>query len=154
TILPAIESHARFAMRHLSCGSRRDDAVAEAVALAWLWFRRLTRRGEDATKYVKTLAVFAARAVRSGRHLCGTEQARDVLSERAQRRHTFRVERLPSSLRRPHADIYSLVRGQQEIDSYEERLRDNSVTPPGDAAAFRIDFPQFLHSMNERDRDM
>ena len=50
--------------------------------------------------------------------------------------------------------IYSDLRGQQETDAYEERLRDNTVTPPPEAAAFRIDFPQFLQALGERDREL
>ena len=44
--------------------------------------------------------------------------------------------------------------GQQLHDAFEERLRDNRVTPPPDAAAFRIDFPQFVAGLAERDRRM
>jgi hypothetical protein len=34
-LLPAIETHARIYFRHLRCPGRKEDAVAEAVALSW-----------------------------------------------------------------------------------------------------------------------
>jgi hypothetical protein len=44
---------------------------------------------------VSTLATVAARAVRSGRRVCGQERAKDELSALAQQRHGFVVEKLP-----------------------------------------------------------
>src|SRR5262249_26126697 len=79
------------------------------------------------------------------------ENSKDALSGRARRRHGFRVEPLVST-RRPFDDFYGSVHGQQELDVFEERLRDNAVTPPPDAAAFRIDFCSWLQTQAERDR--
>jgi hypothetical protein len=62
-----------------------------------------------------------------------------VLSERAQQRHGFRVERLPISTRTCHEELHG-VTGQRHLDAYEERLRDNTRTPPDEQAAFRLDF--------------
>lgn len=89
-----------------------------------------------------------------GRRVTGQERAWDVLSARAQRRHGFKVESLPASTRRPFDDLYSAVRGQQFLDEYEERLRDNTFTPPPDAAAFRLDWPGFLDTLTERNREL
>ena len=44
--------------------------------------------------------------------------------------------------------------GQHLQDCYEERLKDNTVTPPPAAAAFRIDFPGFRGGMTRRDRKL
>jgi hypothetical protein len=52
----------------------------------------------------------------------------------------------------PLDDFYGNVHGQQELDAFEERLRDNTMTPPPDAAAFRIDFPDWLKTRTDRDR--
>src|SRR5262249_36114803 len=78
----------------------------------------------------------------------------DVLSPLAQQRHGFRVELLPSSTRNPHEQLYAEPHGQQMQDAFEERLRDNTVTPPPDAAAFRIDWPVFLRGLTRRDQAM
>ena len=103
--------------------------VAEAVALAWRWYLRLVERGKDPAAFVSALAGYAARAVRRGRRVCGQEAGQEVLSPRNQARPGFMVLRLPSG---PTTLAGSPL---------EEALLDNAVTPPPEAAAFRIDFP-------------
>jgi DNA-binding NarL/FixJ family response regulator len=153
-ILPRIERHARISFRDIRCPNKKEDLVAETIALSWAWYARLVRKGKDVAKFVSALARFAARAVRSGRKVAGKEKAKDALSQAAQRRHGFTVEPLPASTRTSFEKLYSAVHGQQETDTYEERLRDNTVTPPPEAAAFRIDFPQFLQALSERNREL
>jgi hypothetical protein len=102
-------------------------------------------------QFVSVLADFAVRAVRAGRRLCGQLKPKDVLSERAQRRHGFRVQSLPLSTRTCHEELNGLG-GQRHLDAYEERLHDNTRTPPDEQAAFRIDFPAWLTTRTERDR--
>ena len=138
-LLPRIERHARITFRHLGCPQGRDDAVAEAVALAWRWYLRLVERGKDPAAFVSALAGYAARAVRRGRRVCGQEAGQEVLSPRAQARHDFAVLRL-------------LQRTTLNGSPLEEALLDNAVTPPPEAAAFRIDFPAWLATWPERDR--
>jgi hypothetical protein len=98
-ILPLIERHAAVYFRSTRCPNWKGDCIAETVALSWRWFNDLARRGKDATQFPTTLAAYAARAVFSGRRLCGQLKAKDVLNERTQRRHGFRIERLPTSTR-------------------------------------------------------
>src|SRR4029450_4814681 len=95
TLLPRVELHGRVYFRHVRSPEAKEEAVAEMVALCWLWFVRLTRRGKDPLTFGSALATFAARAVRSGRRLCGIDRARDVLSPRAQRDKGFAVTALP-----------------------------------------------------------
>ncbi len=139
TILPAVERHARFALRHLHSYHDREDAVAETVAVAWAWFIRLARRGKDAATFPSALASYASRHVKSGRRLCGTGQARDVMSPTARRRRGFSVERLPQAC----------SPGQP---AWEEALIDNTQSPVPDQVAFRVDFPDWLDTLGERDR--
>ena len=138
-LLPRIRLHAQVFFRHLKCAHKKEEAVAEAVALAWLWYVRLTRRGKDASRFVTALAGFAARAARSGRRLCGQERARDVLSPAAQRRHGFAVGRLP--------DVSTL-----DGNPWDEALIDNTQSPIPDQACFRCDFPAWRGSRTDRDR--
>ncbi len=154
SLVPRIERHGRVFFRHVKCPHRKQDAVAEMVALAWKWFVRLVQRGKDPTRFPSALATFAARAVNSGRKLAGMDKAKDVLSPRAQKEKGFTVKPLPAMTRRCFHDIYALVRGQQELDAYEDRLRDNRVSPPDEQAAFRLDFPCFLSGLTERDRNL
>src|SRR5580700_4893787 len=90
-IMPKIEMHARFAFRLVRCTHDRADAVAEVVALCWMWFCRLANRGKDATTFSTTLASFASRQVKCGRSLNGQKNTQDVLSTTARRRHGFKV---------------------------------------------------------------
>lgn len=151
-IMPRIETHAKIHFRFLRCLSTRDDAIQEVIAIAWRWFLRITEQGKDVNEFVTTLADYAVRHVRSGRLLCGQERARDVLSPRARRMKGFSVESLPSSTQRSYSSVFCDVHGQQQMDVFEERLQDNLITPPPDAAAFRIDYPQWLGQLGERNR--
>src|SRR5262245_38047061 len=88
-LLPRVEHTIRFHLRQIRCPDHRADAVAEAVAVAWHWYRRCAERGKDATQFVTSLASLAARFVRAGRGLCGRQDSADALSPLAQRRHGF-----------------------------------------------------------------
>jgi hypothetical protein len=61
------------------------------------------------------------------------------MNSHTQYRQGFVIEKLP--------DFSSLV-----ANPLEEALTDNTVTPPPDAAAFRVDFPRWLRSLPRRDR--
>ena len=152
SLMPKIETHARIYFRHVRCPDGREDVVQEAIALTWKWFLRLSERGKDPGRFVTALARYAAAAVKCGRRLTGQERARDVMSAVAQRRHGFRLERLPASTRTALEDLYGEPNGQRHLDEFEERLVDNTRTPVADAAAFRLDFPAWLVRQTERDR--
>jgi hypothetical protein len=149
-----IELHAKISFRHLRCPGRKADAVQETLAVAWQWFLKAVEKGKDVNEFVSALASYAVRHVRSGRRLVCSEKAKDVLSALAQQRHHFKVEPLNCSTRRDHETLYADPHGQDELDGYEERLRDNTVTPPPDAAAFRIDFPAWLSQLGPRNREI
>jgi hypothetical protein len=137
-ILPRIELHARIFFRHKK-GDKRDEAIAEVVALAWKSFVNCAHNGKDATTFPMALARFAAQAVHNGRRLCGQEKINEVLSPRAQREHDFTVVSLPegSSL---HGNVF------------DEALIDNTRTPVDDQVAFRLDFPAWRLTRSDRDR--
>ena len=138
-LLPRIESYARFHFRGVRCANRKADRIAEVIALAWKWFLRLEERGKDVTEFLTVFVNLAVRSVRSGRRLAGMLRVKDVLSSRAQYRQGFAVMSLPN---------YSTQQG----NSFDDALRDNTHSEPGDAAAFRIDFPRWLATLNPRDR--
>jgi hypothetical protein len=64
------------------------------------------------------------------------------------------VESLPASTRTSLEKIYSEVKGQQDRDAWEERLRDNTQTPIPDQVNFRLSYPYFVRSLSRRDRRM
>ena len=138
-LLPRIERHGAIRFRHVRCPALKQELLAELRGLCWAWFLRLVERNRDAPALASTLADFAARAVRSGRRLCGHERAKDVLSPVAQRRHGFAVCRLP---------MQNTLTGTP----LAEALCDNTRTPPDEQAQFRCDFPAWLRTRSERDR--
>ena len=151
-LLPRIETHARISFADVACPATRADHVAETVALAWRWYVRLAQRGKDANDFPAAFAGRAAQAVRSGRRLCGQERAKDVLSPSARRRHGFAVEALPARTAAPVVELYARPGGQEAQDAFEERLRDNTVTPVPAQVAFRLDWPAFKRTLGRRDR--
>jgi hypothetical protein len=94
-VLPRIELHSRVYFRHVKCPDRKEELLAELRGLCRKWYVRLVRRGKDVLLFVRALAAYAARAVNSGRRVCGHEKAHDVLSPVAQRQHGFAVGKLP-----------------------------------------------------------
>jgi hypothetical protein len=150
-ILPRVEQHGRIYFRHLG-PHRKADAIQEMRGLAWKWFLRLHERGRDPAEFVTTFATLLARAVNSGRRLAGMERSKDVMNPATQRRRGFRVEPLPSSTRTSHEELYASPIGQALLDAFEERLRDNTVTPPDEQAMFRIDFADWLRTLTARER--
>ena len=128
-ILPRIERHGRIYFRHVRCPHRKADAIQEMTALGWQWFLRLHQRGKDPAEFLTGFTTLLARAVNSGRRLVGMAHAKDALNPAAQRRHHFAVEVLPSSLGVSHERRTASPHGQELQDAYEERLRDNTVTP-------------------------
>lgn len=138
TLLPVVERHASIYFRQQDA-ERRADLVAEAVGLAWKWFVSLERRSKDVSEFRSALAAYAAKAVMSGRRVCGQENSKDVMSGRAQRRHGFTVGKLPD---------FSTESG----NPLTEALSDNTVSPVPDQVQFRLDWPAWLVTRTENDR--
>ena len=71
-----------------------------------------------------------------------------------QQQEGFRLEALPASTATSHEHLYGMPGGQKLHDEVEERLRDNTITPPPDQAAFRIDYPTWLARLGRPKRDI
>jgi len=153
-LLPRVLTHAHITFRHLKCRTQKEEAVQECASLAWKWFVRLCERGKDASDFPVGFVCLVVKAVKCGRRVCGNERTMDVLSPQAQQYHGFTVESLPVSTRTSVDKLYSTPHGQKMHDAFEERLRDNTQTPIPDQAAFRIDWPAWLATITERDRQL
>jgi len=140
-IVPRIKLHGTIYFRDVKSAEKKEDFIQEMIGLSWAWFRRLAERGKDGRLFPTAIATFAARAVRSGRRVCGQERSRDVLSPLARQRHNFAVNSLP---------VYSTLNG----NPLEEALTDNTQTPVDEQVAFRLDFPAWLSTWDERRRHM
>jgi hypothetical protein len=140
SVLPRIVAAAAFAFRRVRRPHRRADAVQEVVALAWRNFVRAARRGKDGRAFASLLADFAVRHVRAGRLLCGAGGGQDVLAPGARGRHGLVTS--------PLSDFIDGDGGHPAL----HELTDNTVTPPPDQAAFRLDFPRWRAGYGARDR--
>jgi hypothetical protein len=139
SILPRVKAHGRVYFRHVRCKHRKEELLAEMAALSWRWFLRLVRRGKDVLQFAGRLAVYAARAISSGRRVCGQERARDAMSQSAQRKRGFAVGGLPEF-------------GTPLGSALAEALQDNTISPVPDQVAFRLDFPAWRRTRSDRDR--
>jgi hypothetical protein len=132
---PTTRTIALAYFRYVSCPHRKQDCVCEAVALAWAWYLRLRAKGRDPANFVITFARLAAKAVGSGRRVCGQERAHDASSPRCQRRRQFIVT--PTSiLRHPDGTVFEVA------------VRDNTQTPVPDQVQFRCDFPTWMKGLS------
>jgi hypothetical protein len=108
-------------------------------ALAWKWFLRLSQRGKNPAEFVHSFVCYLARAVKSGRSLVGKSRFNDAMHPASQKRRGFAVEPLA-------------LFGAHRPDCLHDALTDNTVTPPPEAASFRIDFPCWFARQTHRNR--
>lgn len=154
SLLPRLQVHAEISFRDVRCPETRADKVAETVALAWVRLVRLHERGKDVMEFPMAFISLVARAVKCGRRATGQEKVKDALSPLAQRRHGFKVGSLDSSGFSSGDVLYSHPHAQEMLDTFEERLQDNTQTPVPDQVVFRVDWPQFFGTLTERDRKL
>jgi hypothetical protein len=127
-LLPKVLAHGRVSFRGIKCPHRKEDAIQEMVGLAWKWHLCLAEKGKDATLFPTAIASYAARAVRSGRRLCGQEKSKDVLSMMAQQRHGFTVGKL-------------IEQETLTPNPLTDALIDNRQSPVPEQVCFRCDMP-------------
>jgi DNA-directed RNA polymerase specialized sigma24 family protein len=133
-IQPIVERHARVVFRNLR--RRPDDlaeAIADCVAHAWEGYLSLIRRGKQPWAFPTMLATFAAQRTKVGRKVGKEMNAKDVYNAAYAGR--TRLE---------HPDG----------PSWHELMADDMQTPVPDQVAFRIDFPAWLDTLAERQRDI
>ena len=136
--LPRIEgmASAYLGMRH---GERKDEAIAEVVAISWKEYRQLALRGRAVEKLLGKIVWFATKSVRSGRRLVGSHPIGDVMSPRARFRHGHSVGTLPHG-------------GEEANPEAIDALRTRTADSPEIAAAFRIDLEEWLEGLDGRAR--
>lgn len=146
-IMPTVETHARIQFRHFN-EVDREEAVAEAVASAYLGFTAAKRNGKAHRITPHSLAHFSVLQVRDGRHTGGSiDSKNDVMSRKSQRRHGFKVVGLPWD----HQHVYDCLRDPTSPVWKDLLVKDKS-TPVPDQAAFRIDWSEFLRQQHGRTR--
>jgi hypothetical protein len=146
-VLPAVQLHAQIQFRHFS-PERREDLVQEAIASACVSFQLLAAKGKLHVATPATLATYAVRHVRSGRHV-GSHQdsAKDVLSPVVRRRHGVQVIEFDTTgmVRIPRSTI-------GRTSGWRQVVVEDRKTPVPDIAAFRVDFAEWMRSLSRRSR--
>jgi hypothetical protein len=136
-MLPVIRKYADNAFQHLD-PEGREDAVQEVVDNALVAFERLVQLGKADLAYPTVLVRHGIAQLRDGRRVGNRRRVGEVLSEYAQRKKGFVVERLD--------------RFHKESGEWLEAIVEDSRTPVPDQVAFRIDFPAWLNSQTKRNR--
>jgi hypothetical protein len=136
-LLPRITRYARVAFAKLPA-ERREDLVEEAVANAMVAYVRLFERGKTEVAFASVLARFAIAQIRDGRRVGNRLNILDVSARYAQARKQIVLERLDHYDRNEAAWIEAVV--------------EDHHTPIADQVAFRLDFPRWLRTFNQRDR--
>src|SRR5271170_552433 len=104
-LMTVVQKHASVVFRGLP-EVEREEAIAEAVAAAYVAYRRLCDRGIDPVReFPSMMATFAVRQVTPARHVGSRTSSKHALPSRAQPKHGFHVPSLPISTRRPHEDV-------------------------------------------------
>ncbi len=135
-MLPAIRRYAAFCFRSLPTEAR-EELVQETIANCYVACCRLAQRRRLAAAHPSPLVRYAVSQIRSGRRVGCRLNSNDVLSQYAQRRKGFHVQRLD------HHD---------EHGQWRAALVEDHRTPVDDQAAFRIDFPVWLSRLAPRQR--
>jgi hypothetical protein len=136
--LSHIEACARSQFRRIRDPGRREDAIANVIAIGWKQWLSAIRHGNNPNDFIGSIADKAIRQVRSGRRLDRQESANDVLSPRAQSGKGFSVLSLSGHL-------------DEDDASYSNALRDNT-TPPAEQAAFHEQYGMLLDELGPRKR--
>jgi hypothetical protein len=147
--LPAVKLHAQIQFRHLPHADR-EEAIAESIASAFCNYVTACKNGKGHVIRPSTLAHYSVLNAKAGRHVGGPwESKRDALSHVAQRKHRFRVFRLP--VRDGYA--YDCMAAPDQA-VWRDRLLFDRRTPPPDQAALRIDLSSFLARQHDRTRTL
>ena len=118
---------------------RKEEAVAETVAIAWSEYRKLALAGRDVVRLLGKIVEFAAMRVRCGRGLTNPEPIRDIMSARARFRHGYRINSLPVGEEETAPEVADAM---GEEDS------------PADRAVLNADFEAWLETLDGTRREV
>jgi hypothetical protein len=128
--LPELQAMALARFRRLRPDARRE-AVQNTAALAWMYWLRLAEAGRADDQGILTSVWWYA------------------IKQTAMRR---TIARGSGMHRRRRRDAYDLRSGTIQHLDFNFFVGDS--TPVPDAVAFRLDFPAFMSTLNERQRAM
>lgn len=138
-VLPVVRRMVGRRLGEVRCPAQRDDVQQEAALICWSDYLVLYKQGKAGVARVGSLARFAVRMALARRRPrgCGRRGRRvfrDVFDPTYQRQYGYRVF---------HID---------DGESWRSGLKDNTITPPPEQAAFRIDFSRWLSSRTDTEQ--
>jgi len=123
-----MQKTARVAFPNLDA-DKREEAVANVIALCWKFWHRLGERGRaDEAGLLKSVCWFAIKQVKSFRTVCTAAKPRCPMTLRAWGKVSF------------------------EPGNLEDFV--GWTTPVLDAVSFRIDIPRFLNTLSQRQKNL
>jgi hypothetical protein len=129
--LPELETMARAWFRGIN-PEAQAEAIQNTTALAWKYWRRLAEQGRDQEPgLLRNVWWFALKQTKIGRTITRGDGQRG----------------------KGRQDVYDRTHGNA-IEHIDFNLFVADSTPIPEQAAFRIDFPVFLGTLNERQREM
>jgi hypothetical protein len=134
-MLPAIRRTAQISFRKVR-PELRDELIEEVIANAFCGFARLVERDQVDRALPSPLARFAIAQVRVGRRVGNRLCVRDVMSNYAQFRKNFRLERLDKF--------------DEQAEEWKEVLIEDGRSGPAETAAARLDFAAWLCRLTAR----
>ncbi|HEV2969323.1 MAG TPA: hypothetical protein VGY55_04975 [Pirellulales bacterium] len=136
-MMPAIRRQAQISFRKAP-PELRGELVAEVVANCLAAYARLLELGKQHVAFPSALGRYAVAQVRAGRRVGNRLRVREVLSNYAQHRKGFSVERL---------DYFD-----EEENCWREIIVEDKRATPAEVAAFRLDFLAWLKLLPQRRR--
>jgi hypothetical protein len=136
-MIPAIETHAKIAFRHLNADAR-EEAVQEVVCNACCAYARLVTLKRTHLAYASVLARFGVAQAKAGRRVGGRLNVRDVTSEYCRQKKGVVVEQLDKF--------------DADENCWLEVVVEDKHAGPAEVAATRIDFSTWLQILSRRER--
>lgn len=141
-MLPTIQRQAKHAFRHVR-PELKEDLICEVVANSFLAYRRLVERDKADLAYPSVLARFAIKQARQGRKVGSKMNVRDTSSYYCRRKNCIKRHGLGND--HDH--------DQERSKSWpEEILVEDRHATPADIACCRVDFNQWLMTLDRRQR--
>ena len=126
--LPMLQKMARIHFRYLP-PEAKQESITNAVGLAWKFFYTLFRKGRSEEQGILNSCMrFAIRQTRAGRTPQGCPRKKDVLAPR--------------------------WIGPTRLDDFDPEQFVGRCTPIPEQVSFRVDVPEFLGTLNKRQRKM
>jgi hypothetical protein len=137
SILPTIHRQVRHSFRRQQA-VHQEESVAEGIAAACVSYQLLAARGQLHRVSPTSIAGYALRHVRSGRHVGGSQDSvQDPLGPAARRRGVL---------------VHSLQAGGGEGTEWRGLALADKRSDVAELACFRLDFQDWLSTLTERDR--